>query len=88
MENWINLKVCFQIFLFRIHNNMQILRTKEVAFVYVLLCLSDWQIFPSLVGDRNMMMVYKKFIEFLSYCYTLIFHQRMKLTILLTQLEI
>lgn len=60
---------------------------KEVAFVYILLCLSDWQIFPSFVGDKNMM-VYQKFIEFLSYCYTLIFHQRMKLTILIAELEI
>lgn len=60
---------------------------EEVAFVYVLLCLSDWQISTSIVGDKNMM-VYQKFIEFLSYCYTLIFHQRMKLTILITQLEI
>lgn len=33
-------------------------------------------------------MVYQKFIKFVSYCYTLIFHQRMKLTILITQLEI
>lgn len=33
-------------------------------------------------------MVYQKFIEFLSYCYTLIFHQRMKLTILIAELEI
>lgn len=33
-------------------------------------------------------MVYQKFIEFLSYWYTLIFHQRMKLTILIAELEI